>query len=482
MYIKRTLKVAGTAGAVALTASCAADKAPLPKNPNIIFILMDDMGYSDLSCYGESRWKTSHIDSLADNGIRFTDCYSASAISSPSRAGLLTGRYPGRMGIQAVFYPDSYTGLAPEETTIAEMLKSRGYATSYIGKWHVGSRERFLPLNQGFDSYLGIPYSNDMSAQVLMRGNEVEEFHIDIDNLTKKYTREAVQYIESSGKKPFFLMLGHSMMHVPIYVSDDFRGKSGAGIYGDAALEVDWSVGEIMAALRRKGIEENTLVIFTSDNGPWLQEGPLGGQALPLREGKTTAFEGGVRVPCIVYWKGQLSPRTDHSLITLMDWMPTFSRLTGARLPDVPLDGCDITDVLAGTGERASQDYAYFHDNAELTNYRSGDWKLTLPFHEIKGNFWRNGTAAHDTLLFNLREDPGERYNLARKYPEKVKELTRKINAFKERLGEIPAPLVVTGNYPGEYLKKQRSDARRQALETGWVPRNDQVDGFIDVE
>ena len=164
---------------------------------------MDDMGYSDLSCYGESRWTTSHIDSLAANGIRFTDCYSASAISSPSRAGLLTGRYPGRMGIQAVFYPDSYTGLAPEETTIAEVLKSRGYATSYIGKWHVGSRERFLPLNQGFDSYLGIPYSNDMSAQVLLRGNDVEEFHIDIDNLTKKYTREAVQFIESSGKNRF---------------------------------------------------------------------------------------------------------------------------------------------------------------------------------------------------------------------------------------------------------------------------------------
>lgn len=482
-HFEKPLRYLGYAGAAAAAAACGEKQGtPLPDNPNIVLILMDDMGYSDLSCYGESRWSTSNIDSLAHNGIMFTDCYSASPISSPSRAGLLTGRYPNRMGIQAVFYPDSYTGLAPEETTIAEVLKSEGYATSYIGKWHVGSRERFLPLNQGFDHYLGIPYSNDMSAQVLMRDNDVEEFHIDIDNLTKKYTTEAVEYIENSGDKPFFLMLGHSMMHVPIYVSDDFRGKSGAGIYGDAALEVDWSVGQIMEALRKKGIEENTLVIFTSDNGPWLQEGPLGGQALPLREGKTTAFEGGVRVPCIVYWKGQIEPSVNNSLVTLMDWMPTFAHITGATLPDTTLDGCDITGVLTGTGERANQDYAYFHNNAELTNYRSGDWKISFPFHEIKGNFWRTGTAAHDTLLFNLREDPSERFNLYYKHPEIVKEMAAKADAFKEAYGEIPEPLVVTGNFPGQYLKDQRAAAREEALKNGWEPRGNIVEGFIDVK
>lgn len=481
--IQQTVKYLGCAGAAATASvSCGEERmSQLPDDPNIILILMDDMGYSDLSCYGENRWETPHIDSLANSGIMFTDCYSASPISSPSRAGLLTGRYPNRMGIQAVFYPDSYTGLAPEETTIAEVLKSEGYSTNYIGKWHVGSREKFLPLNQGFDHYLGIPYSNDMSAQVLMRDNDVEEFHIDIDNLTKRYTQEAVSYIEQSGDKPFFLMLGHSMMHVPIYVSDDFRGKSGAGIYGDAALEIDWSVGELMAALRRKGIEENTLVIFTSDNGPWLQEGPLGGSALPLREGKTTAFEGGVRVPCIVYWKNHIQPRVEHSLITLMDWMPTFVRLCGADLPDTTLDGCDILDVLTSEGTRANQDYAYFHNNAELTNFRSGDWKLTLPFKEIKGNFWRAGTAAHDTLLFNLREDPAEKMNLYYKYPEVVKEMNAKIEAFKEAYGDIPEPMVVTGNYPAQYLKEQRENAKKAALEQGWEPRNNIVEGFVDV-
>ena len=480
--VDRPMMFLTCAGAIASLTACGQQETGHGKNPNIVFILMDDMGYSDLSCYGETRWKTSNIDSLASHGIQFTQCYSASPISSPSRAALLTGKYPNRMGIQAVFYPDSYTGLAPEETTIAEILKQEGYAASYIGKWHLGSRDKFLPLNQGFDSYFGIPYSNDMSAQVLLRDNDVEEFHVDIDNLTKRYTEEAVEYIENSGKRPFFLMIGHSMMHVPIYVSDEFRGKSGAGIYGDAALEVDWSVGEVMKAIRGKGIEDNTIVIFASDNGPWLQEGPLGGSAAPLREGKTTAFEGGVRVPCIVYWKGHVKTGLNHSLVTLMDWMPTLAHITGAELPDTRLDGYDITEVLAGTGERASQDYAYFHNNAELTNYRSGDWKLTLPFHAIKGNFWRAGTEAHDTLLFNLKEDPSERCNLYFKYPEKVRELARKADEFKKNFGDIPEPLVVTGNSSQKYLQEQRASAREEALENGWKPRNNEAEGFINIK
>ena len=471
------------AGALAALAASCAPLAQKKQQPNFLFILMDDMGYSDISCYGENRWSTPHIDSLAREGIRFTNCYAASPISSPSRAGFLTGRYPGRMGIQEVFYPDSYTGMAPEETTLAEILKPMGYSTSYIGKWHLGSREKFLPLQQGFDEYYGIPYSNDMTAQVLLRGNEVEEFHIDIDNLTRNYTREAVSFLDSHKKGgPFLMVLAHSMMHVPIYVSEAFRGKSGAGIYGDAVLEGDWGVGEVMAALRRNGLDENTVVVFTSDNGPWLQEGPLGGRALPLREGKTTAFEGGVRVPCIVWWKGHVLARECDDVVSLLDWMPTVSALTGANLPKADLDGYDLSAVLDGTGKRASEDYAYFHNNAELTNYRSGDWKLTLPFKQIDGNFWRTTTAAHDTLLFNLREDPSERYNLFHKYPEKVKELAAKADAFKKRMGALPEPMVVTGNYPGQYLRDQRQRAREDAIRQGFKPQKETVEGFIDIQ
>lgn len=446
--------------------------------PNFVFILMDDMGYSDASCYGESRWKTSNIDALASQGIRFTDCYSASPISSASRAGLLTGRYPARLGIKEVFYPESYTGLAPEETTIAEVLKQQGYATSCIGKWHLGSREKFLPLQQGFDEYFGIPYSNDMGSQVYLRGNEVEEFHIDIDQVTKTYTREAVDFIHRNANRPFFLYVAHSMMHVPIFVSKEFAGKSGAGIYGDAMLEVDWSVGEIMKALRELGLERNTLVVFTSDNGPWLQEGPLGGRALPLREGKTTSFEGGVRVPCIAYWKGKIKAAVNQEVTCLLDWFPTLTRLSGGQLPPVALDGYDLTPVLLGKGKRASEDYAYFHHNQEVTDYRSGDWKLSLPAKAIEGNFWRKSTAAHDTLLFNLRVDPGEQTNLFYQNPKKVKELTQKLELFNTHLGPIPAPMVVTGNDALPYLRQQRKEAREKALSEGWREQKSWVEGF----
>lgn len=446
--------------------------------PNIIFILMDDMGYADLSCYGETRWQTPNIDSLAAEGIRFTDCYAASPISSPSRAGLMTGRYPARLGVKEVFYPDSYTGLSPDEVTMAELLKPRGYATACIGKWHLGSRERFLPLQQGFDEYFGIPYSNDMSAQVYLRGNEVEEFDIDIDHVTRRYTEEAINFIRRKARQPFFLYLAHSMMHVPIYVSEDFAGKSGSGIYGDAVMEVDWSVGRIMDVLKELGLDENTLVVFTSDNGPWLQEGPLGGRALPLREGKTTDFEGGVRVPCIVWWKGHIRPAVNTEVASLFDWFPTVAALSGAELPNVRLDGYDLTPVLQGTGHRASQDYAYFRNNHDVSAYRSGDWKLVLPAPAIRGNFWRASTAAHDTLLFNLREDAGERVNLFYQYPDKAREMAARLSEYAEGFGEVPPPLVVTGNDASRYLRQQRQTVRRQAEEAGMKPRAAEVDGF----
>ena len=472
----------GFLGLAATSCATAPDAPAVGGKPNFIFILMDDMGYADLSCYGETRWQTPNIDSLASQGIRFTDCYAASPISSPSRAGLLTGRYPARMGIKEVFYPDSYTGMSPDEVTMAELLKPQGYATACIGKWHLGSRERFLPMQQGFDEYFGIPYSNDMSAQVYLRGNEVEEFHIDIGHVTRRYTEEAVDFIRRKAGQPFFLYLAHSMMHVPIYVSEDFAGKSGAGIYGDAAMEVDWSVGRIMDTLKEFGLDENTMVVFTSDNGPWLQEGPLGGRALPLREGKTTDFEGGVRVPCIVWWKGRIQPAVNAEVASLLDWFPTVAALSGATLPEVKLDGCDLTPVLDGKGQRASQDYAYFRNNHDISGYRSGDWKLMLPAPGIRGNFWRTSTAAHDTLLFNLREDVGERVNLYRKEPGKAREMVRKLKDYAENFGEIPPALVVTGNDASRYLRRQRQQAREEAEAAGMKPRVEETESFREAE
>lgn len=462
--------------------SCAVAAPVKSEKPNFIFIYMDDMGYADVSCYGETRWTTPNIDALAAEGIKFTDCYSASSLSSPSRAGFLTGRYPVRMGIQGVFFPDSYTGMQPEEVTMAEVLKTQGYATSCIGKWHLGSREKFLPLQQGFDEYFGIPYSNDMGAQVYLRGNEVEEFHIDINNVTKKYTEEAIDYIRRKADQPFFLFLAHTMMHVPIYVSEEFAGKSRAGIYGDAVLEVDWSVGKIMETLRELRLDDNTMVVFTSDNGPWLQEGPLGGRALPLREGKMTAYDGGVRVPCIAYWKGQIKPIENTDVVSLLDWFPTVAHLSGGILPEVQLDGYNITGVLKRNGKRASEDYAYFRNNRDITDYRSGDWKISIPAPGIKGNFWRASTEAHDTLLFNLRGDIGERYNVYHKYPEKAKEILRKMQEYVGNFGEIPPSLVMTGNDASKYLRQQRQEAREKAKTAGIKDKRIKIDGFINVQ
>lgn len=460
-----------------------ATQAYAQQTPNIVIIYMDDMGYSDISCYGQKRWTTPNIDKLAEQGVRFTDAYSASPVSSPSRAGLLTGRYPARMGIRGVFFPHSYTGIPQNELLLSELLKSSGYSTGIVGKWHLGSRERYLPLQNGFDEYFGIPYSNDMLAQVYLRGNEVEEFHIDQSQMTKKYTQEASDFIVRHKDKPFFLYLAHNMTHVPIFCSDEFKGKSGHGIYGDTVLEVDWSVGQIVKTLKEQGILENTLIIFSSDNGPWLQEGPLGGEALPLREGKTTSYEGGVRVPAIAYWKGKITPRTESDIICTMDWFPTIANLCNAQIPDsVRLDGYDLSGLLLHKEKRASNTYAYFRNNKDVTGLRVGDWKTSLPQDEIKGNFWRTTTAAHDTLLFNLKKDPSETTNLYKKYPQKAKELSEALAEYKAKFGEIPPGLVMGGNQQTEELSQQRTQTIEQARKAGIQSKQTQVDGFIETK
>lgn len=452
------------------------------QSPNIIIIYNDDLGYADVSSYGQQKWQTPNIDKLANEGVRFTDFYSASSVSSPSRAALLTGRYPVRAGIQHVFFPESFTGIPQEELLLPELLKTGGYSTAVVGKWHLGHRDRYLPLQNGFDEYFGIPYSNDMLGQVFLRGNDVEAYEIDQTQLTKRYTEEAVKFISGHGnKEPFFLYLAHSMVHVPVFRSKEFEGKSGHGAYGDAVLELDWSVGQIVQTLEEKGLLENTLIIFSSDNGPWLQEGPEGGEATPLREGKGTTYEGGVRVPAIAYWKGKIVPAVNREVASTLDWFPTIAHLAGIAVPDtLKLDGYDLTDVLLNKGKRASNQYAYFRNNKDVTGLRVGDWKITLPEEEIKGNFWRASTSAHDTLLFNLKEDIGETTNLFRKETGKAKELVAALEKYKAEFGEIPPGLVQFRNNQLRELAEQRANSIKTAEQRGVKSKAGQIDGFVE--
>ncbi len=421
--------------------------------PNIIFIFTDDLGYGDLECYKAPKIKTPNIDRISKQGMTFTEFYSASPVCSPSRAALLTGRYPIRQGIHHVFFPESYGGLPPSEVTIAEVLKDAGYATGMVGKWHLGHREKFLPLNQGFDEFFGVPYSNDMGGFYYIRGNEVIQKNIDQRFLTQTYTREALKFIETHYKddNPFFLYLAHSMPHTPLYVSPEFKGKSEGGLYGDAVEEVDWSTGEILKKIKELGIEKDTIVVFSSDNGPWLLMGRHGGSAGILREGKMTTFEGGMRVPTIAYWKGKIKPgRVNSDLATMMDWFPTFTSLAGGDLPaSVPIDGKNITQVLFGKGKREEQDLVFFNEG-KIEAIRSGDWKLKLPLKGYPFSFLRfihpGIPGPHELYLFNIKDDPEEKKNLADQFPDKVKELKVKLNTFETQLGIVPEGLPIGKN------------------------------------
>ncbi len=446
-------------------ASCNSVKDKLSEDeklPNIIHIFADDLGYGDLSCFGATDIKTTNIDRIAKEGIRFTEFYSASPVSSPSRAALLTGRYPQRMGINNVFFPESFTGMPPEEITIAEMLKEKNYTTGIIGKWHLGHRQQFLPLQQGFDSYFGIPYSNDMASVVYMRGNDVEEFTVDQRYTTRRYTEEALQFIDDNKNNPFFLYLAHTMPHVPIYASEDFIGTSERGLYGDVVQELDWSVGQILQKLEQLNLLENTLVIFSSDNGPWLVMEDLGGSAGILREGKQYTFEGGMRVPTVAMWKGKIPEGIVYDdMATQMDWFPTFAKITGINIPeDRVIDGKDISQVLFNTGKRADSTFLYFNPANNLQCYRKGGWKIKEPFEGYKGSAWMKAVKPHDTLLINLKKDPGERNNLHNDYPGQTKDLFREMDNKYRDLGELPPPIVVSKNADYshfEYLRNKHN-------------------------
>jgi arylsulfatase A-like enzyme len=439
--------------ALALLANTAAAD---PRPPNIVLVYADDLGYGDVGAYGAKRIRTPHIDRLAREGVRFTDFYVAQAVCSASRAALLTGAYPNRIGILGALFPTSTNGIADGETTLAELLKGRGYATAIYGKWHLGHLPPFLPTRHGFDDYLGLPYSNDMWPSHPDKGRfpplplyskgAVLTLNPDQSQLTGEYTRRAVAFIEANRERPFFLYLPHTMPHVPIFASARFRGRSRQGLYGDVVEEIDDSVGQLLATLRRLGLERDTLVIFASDNGPWLSYGDHAGSAGPLREGKGTAFEGGVRVPFVARWPGRIpAGRLQSEPAMTIDVLPTIARLTGAPLPTLPIDGLDISPLLLGEpGTRSPHEAFYFYYGTELRALRGGRYKLVLPHRSdtLEGPPGQGGLpgkyvkADVPLALYDLVADVGETTDVAALHPDVVARLQALAERARDDLGD----------------------------------------------
>ena len=424
-------------------------------SPNIVFIFADDLGYGDLSSYGASDINTPNIDFIGKNGIKFTDFYSVSSVCTPSRAGMLTGRYPQRFGLNGVLFPDSHTGLPSSEYTIAELLRDNGYKTGMVGKWHLGHKYEFLPLQQGFDFFYGIPYSNDMASTVYFSGNDVVDYYPDQSQMTKKLTEEAVKYIDRNKENNFYLYLAHPMPHVPIYVSEKFRGSSDRGLYGDVIQELDWSVGEIIKRLEELNILDETLVIFSSDNGPWLTMRDMGGSAGELRNGKMYTFEGGMRVPTLAMMKGLIPEGIEsNEIISQLDWMPTFASLTRTEISkEIAIDGDDITEILRGNSFDYERDYLFF-DYEKLEAYRRGDWKVKLPYEGWPGSWYKSPIDSHDTLLFNLRKDPGEKNNIFDSNREMAKSLIDLMNVKYKEMGKLPESIVIRSDADESHLKE----------------------------
>lgn len=442
-----------------------------PQNPNVVLIFMDDLGYGDLSCYGASQYKTPNLDKMAAQGIRFTSFMAAQAVCSASRAGILTGCYPNRVGVAYALGPDSKIGLNPSEETIAEVLKKQNYKTAAIGKWHVGHLREFLPLQQGFDQYLGLPYSNDMwpvdyagkpvtdtthwkyhtPPLPLIEGNDkVRELKSldDQSELATIYTERAVRFIDENKKNPFFLYFAHSMPHVPLAVSSKFKGKSEQGMFGDVMMEIDWSVGEVMKALEKNGIDKNTLVIFTSDNGPWLNYGNHAGSTGGLREGKGGSCEGGQRVPCLMRWPGNIAEGTVcNKLASTIDILPTLAAITHSPLPEKKIDGVNILPLMLGD-ENANprESFLYYYRKNSLEAVRKGNWKLVFAhpgrtyvgFKPGADGFpgGANENFQFEDGLYDLRRDPGERYDVKEFYPEVVAELKKLADEARQDLGD----------------------------------------------
>lgn len=435
----------------ALAAAClvpALADQPAPK-PNFIVIFCDDLGYGDLGCYGSTKNRTSNIDRLSQQGMRFTDFYSSSPVCTPSRASLLTGCYPRRVGMHEdytghwVLIPRSRRGLHPDELTVAEALKAKGYATACIGKWHLGDQPEHLPTRHGFDRYFGIPYSNDMQSQgrgdpplPLVRQEEVIEAPADQATLTQRYTQQAITFIEANQSQPFFLYLPHTFPHLPLYASPAFHGKSANGRYGDTVEEIDWSTGQIMECLDRLKLAEKTLVIFTSDNG---SNGRNGGSNAPLAGAKGSTMEGGMRVPMIARWPGTVPAGTTCSEIaTTMDVLPTFCALAGAELPQTTIDGFDIRQLLCGAeGAVSPYEALFYYRRRQLQAVRWGDWKYHLPLEQTHPNWTSPQPTGKGRTgkLVNLKTDLKETTDVSQQHPDVMKRMVELVEQATARLG-----------------------------------------------
>ncbi len=467
------LLLCGSAVAAEPGRAVAADR------PNVVFIVADDMGYADMGTQGAQGFKTPHLDQLAREGTRFTNFYVAQAVCTASRAALMTGCYPNRIGMHGAYNHTSRDGIADEEWLLPEMFKDRGYATAGMGKWHLGTRLRFHPLRHGFDEWLGIPYSNDntkyhpsLAAEMpplpLYDGEKIVEFDPDQSQFTQRFTARAIDFIERNAARPFFLYMPHVMPHVPIFASEQFKGQSQAGLYGDVLEELDWSVGAVLATLRRLKLDEQTLVIFISDNGPFLSYGEHAGSAKPLREGKLTTFEGGVRVPCLVRWSGHVpAGRVGADPFMGIDWLPTLTAIVGGKAPTLKIDGLSAKGLLLGEKNAQPPHEALdFYSGTALQAVRSGPWKLHFPHPYItpaaepgrggKPSNWgklaptsitqsgvegiatRHGYRIEqlELSLFNLDTDPGERHNVAAEHPDVVKRLSVFADATRRELGD----------------------------------------------
>ncbi|MEZ6139931.1 MAG: sulfatase [Zavarzinella sp.] len=448
------------------------------KQPNVVLIFADDLGYGDLGCYGNSKIRTPNIDQLAKDGSTFRHFYVAQPVCTASRAALMTGCYANRVGLAGALNHTSLVGINPTELTMGELFKANGYATGIYGKWHLGLQEQFHPAANGFDDYLGIPYSNDngplhptvpgMPALPLFDGKKIVEKDPDQALFTRRLTERAVNFIKTNREKPFFLYMPHIMPHVPIFASDRFRGKSQFGLYGDVIEELDWSVGEICKSLKEMNLERDTLVIFTSDNGPFLSYGEHAGSSGALREGKLTTFEGGVRTPCIMRWPGTIPPgATTDELLTSFDLLPTFAAMLNAKLADSKIDGVNQLEFLKNAGKgKSSRTEFWYYAGEELHAVRSGPWKLHLP-HEyltvaaapgkggkpsnfenmkpltikesgLRGIASRHGYAVRQQpfALYHLLDDPGETKNQFKNRPEVVDELMKIVENARTDLGD----------------------------------------------
>ena len=456
-------------GAVAVSASlsgCVSVQKRKRSHTNFVVIFTDDQGYADVGCYGAKGFTTPNLDAMAKDGVRFSDFYVAQAVCSASRASLLTGCYSNRVSILGALFPDDNYGLNPQEDTIADVLRKKGYTSGIFGKWHLGHHKDFLPLAQGFDEYLGLPYSNDMwpvgfDGKPVTKGyrtklpplplidgsDKVAEIRNleDQSTLTTRYTERAVRFIEKNKDKPFFLYVPHSMPHVPLGVSDKFRGKSEQGMYGDVIMEIDWSVGEILQSLRENGLDDNTLIIFATDNGPWLNFGNHAGSALPLREGKMTMFDGGARVPCIMRWPGKIKPDTVcEKMASTIDLLPTIAEIAGAPLPEKKIDGVSILPLLKGKNENPRDVFYFYYGNA-LQAVRQGRWKLHFPYsyRSYKGiEPGKNGyprsriDRTTELELYDLKNDISERNNVIDQHGDVVRRLEKLAEKARRELGD----------------------------------------------